>query len=94
MTDHKKLAKVHRLARELGADEIKKSWRKNKKYVVLYDGDWIHFGDNRYDDFLDHTDKERRINYKKRASKIKDKSGRLTYRLKSSPNFWAYNVLW
>ena len=54
----------------------------------------IHFGDNRYEDFTMHKDIARRRRYRARSSKIKDKQGRLTYKLKSSPNFWAFNLLW
>jgi len=83
---------------------FKKSTRKDKKYMVLYDNKWIHFGDINYSQFhdsalglyknMDHNDNKRRIQYKQRASKIKDKSGRLTYLDKSSPNYWAYHYLW
>lgn len=36
---------------------IKKSKRKNKKYVVRDDKRTVHFGDNRYKDFLLMNDK-------------------------------------
>jgi len=35
--------------------EIKKSTRKNKKYMIRYKNKWIHFGDNRYEHYRDST---------------------------------------
>ena len=77
-----------------GADEIEESWVQNKKYAVLYNDKWIHFGDNRYEDYTTHKDPERRQNYKSRASKITNKYGELTYKNKNYANFWAYHLLW
>lgn len=80
------------------------STRKNKKYVVeLKNGKKIHFGDRRYEHYKDrhgdfsmkdHKDKERRDKYLKRASKIKDKNGKLTINNPESPNFYAIRMLW
>lgn len=89
-----KLSKVKNLAFKYGAEDIKQSTRKDKKYMVLYKGKWIHFGQQGYSDFLEHKDPKRRANYRKRAKGIKDGQGRLTYKVKTSPNYWAYNVLW
>jgi len=69
--------------------EIKQSTQKNKKYMVLVNDKWIHFGDSRYEQFrdstplklysyLDHKDKERRKNYLQRAKGIKNKFDALT----------------
>jgi len=75
--------------------DLSYSNRKNKKYMVtLKNGNKIHFGDNRYDDFLTHQDLKRRTLYRKRASKIKDKYGNLTYKDKNSANFWSFHLLW
>ena len=54
----------------------------------------IHFGDDRYEDYLTHLDRKRRTQYRKRASKIKDKNSKLTYKDKNSANFWSYQLLW
>lgn len=89
-----KLEKVRKLAKKYGADEVKFSTRKDKKFMVKYDNKWVHFGQEGYEDFLDHNDRQRRKNYRRRAEGIRDKEGRLTYKLKTSPNFWAVNVLW
>lgn len=84
---------------------FEKSNRKNKKYKVYYNGEWIHFGHAFSEQFrdstglglyshLNHYDKERRRLYRARASKIVDKNGRLTYKNPMSANYWAYNFLW
>lgn len=84
---------------------FEKSNHKNKKYMVLYKGKWIHFGDNRYEQFrdstplklyssLDHLDPIRKKLYLARAKGIRDKEGNLTYLDKNSPNFYAVKYLW
>jgi hypothetical protein len=89
-----KLSIVREKAKKLGATEVKISTRKHKKYDVLYKGEWISYGDNRYQDFLDHKDPKRRANYRRRAGGIRDKEGNLTYKNPYSPNFWSYFTLW
>jgi len=85
--------------------EFKKSTRKNKKYMVKVDDRWIHFGQLPYEHFkdstpqkiysnLNHYDINRLKNYRKRAMAIKNKSGQLTYKLITSPNYWALKYLW
>lgn len=76
-----------------GAKDLRISPNKNKNYVVtLRNGKKIHFGDSRYEDFLTHGDKERRERYRKKASKIRDKEGNLTFRSRNSPNVWSYHL--
>ena len=78
-----------------GARDLQYSNRGDKKYVVtLKNGNKIHFGDRRYEDFLIHKDTERRMQYRKRASKIKNKAGKLTYKDPKYANFWSYHLLW
>lgn len=81
-------------ALSLGAVDLKPSWRKHKKYAVLFDGKWIHFGDSRYDDFRIHKDLDRRERYLKRAYAVRNKEGRLTAYDKDSANYWSINLLW
>jgi hypothetical protein len=84
-----------------------KSKAKNKKYsvFVMIDGKkkLIHFGDTRYQQFkdsigeyknLDHGDETRRKRYLKRAKRIKNKKGELTYKNKNSPNYYSVKFLW
>lgn len=77
---------------------------KNKKYTVeLEDGKKVHFGDIRYEHYkdrvgnlskLDHKDKDRRHSYLARATKIRNKSGKLTVNDYKSPNFYSVRLLW
>ena len=84
-----------RAINRLGAKDLQYSLRMNKKYVVtLKNGKKVHFGDNRYEDFLTHGDLTRRARYRKRASRIRDENGGLTYLNMNSPNHWSYHLLW
>ena len=85
--------------------EFMKSTRKNKKYMVKVDNDWVHFGDTRYEHFFDkvplklyshlnHGDKERKKRYLARAKGIRDKQGKLTANDPKSPNYWSIRWLW
>ena len=63
---------------------------KNKYFVKR-----IGFGLKGYDDWRSGTaTKEQRKSYRARASGIKNKQGQLTYKLKDTKNYWAYNYLW
>ena len=79
---------------KLGGSDLKVSTRKGKKYMVKYQGKYIHFGAKGYEDFTIHKDNDRRANYRKRHATIRLKDGRLAYRVKSQPAFWSYNLLW
>ena len=85
--------------------ELKKSTRKDTKYMVLVSDKWIHFGDKNYQHYedktplglyshLDHHDVERRNRYLKRATKIRDKQGNFTCDDTHSSNFFAIKYLW
>lgn len=89
-----KFDKVKELVLKYGGDDLRVSKRKHKKYDVLYKGKWISYGDNRYQDFLDHQDPKRRANYRNRAGGIRNKKGELTYKIPTSPNYWSYWTLW
>jgi len=82
------------LALSYGASELRPSWHKHKKFAVLYHGHWIHFGDNRYEDFTQHGDEARRAAYRKRHRAILLADGRPAYKVKTSPSFWAYHLIW
>ena len=67
------------------------STRKNKKFMVLNpDNKYVHFGDNRYEDFTQHKDKDRQQKYLNRSSKIKGNWKDNKY----SPNNLSINILW
>ena len=85
----------HRAINIYGTKDLDYSNRKNKKYMVtLKNGNGLHFSDTRYEDFLSHQDWKRRVRYRKRASKIRDKEGELTYKDLNYANFWSYHLLW
>jgi len=47
--------------------EIKKSTRKNKRFVAIFDnGKKVHFGFKGGSTYIDHKDKEKRKNYRAR----------------------------
>ena len=87
------LRKLRKKATILGADSLDYSKRKNYKYVVEYNDKKIHFGSTKTDDYINHHDHVQREKYLKKAKKIKDKDGRLTYKLPFYPNYWSVNLL-
>ena len=78
----------------LGATAVGYSKRAGKKYYVEYDGKIIHFGSDVGQSFLDHKDETIRKAWRARFEKIKNKEGQYVYKLKSSPAYWAYTLLW
>jgi len=77
-----------------------KSNVKNKKYSVFVKDPKtnkivkVNYGHTSYEDFLSHKDPERRKRYLARASKIRDKNGRLTKDDITSPNYHSMRHLW
>ena len=87
--------KLIKNAKNLGAESLDYSSRKNNKYMVkLPGGKKVHFGSPKYEDYTIHKDKERRDKYLSRATKIKNKKGELTYTNPESSNFWSVHLLW
>ena len=75
--------------------DLKRSNRKGKKWMVIHkDGSKVHFGAYGMSDYTIHKDKERRDRYRKRHSKIKLKDGRLAYKVKGTPAFYSYYLIW
>ena len=85
---------LRKRAIRLGATDLRKSKKKGKKWDVIYKGKVISFGNSKYQDYTIHKDKERRDRYRKRHSKIKLKDGRLSYKVKGTPAFFSWNILW
>ena len=82
-------------AKDLGAESLDYSSRKNNKYMVtLPSGKKVHFGSPKYEDYTIHKDKERRDKYLSRVMKIKNKKGELTYTNPESSNYWSIHLLW
>ena len=80
--------------KSLGGSDIKKSDRKHKKLAVKVDDKYIHFGDDRYDDYTKHKDDKRKKNYQARHKAIKTKDGKPAYKDKHKPSCWSMNLLW
>jgi hypothetical protein len=81
-------------ALNLGATAVGYSRRKGKKYYVEYNDKIINFGSSVGSTFLDHKDEQKRSAYKARHEKIKNKNGEYVYKLKESPSYWSYMLLW
>ena len=87
--------KLIKSAKNLGAESLDYSSRKNNKYMVkLPGGKKVHFGSPKYEDYTIHKDKDRRDKYLSRATKIKNKKGELTYTNPESSNYWSVHLLW
>ena len=80
-------------AKILGADSLDYSKRKNYKYVVEYNEKKIHFGSAKTEDYINHHDHVQREKSLKRAKRITDKDGQLTYKLPFYPNYWSVNLI-
>ena len=85
---------LQRKALRLGATELRRSQRAAKKWAVLYEGKFIHFGATGYQDFTEHKDPARRANYRRRHGAIRLKDGRLAHTVPTSPAFWSWELLW
>jgi hypothetical protein len=68
--------------------DIKKSNRKNKKWVAEFDnGDKIHFGDNRFKDFTIGATEKQRESYLARHDKEKNQPANTAGAL-------SFHILW
>ena len=67
-----------------------RSKRPYKKYYVrrLDDNKSIHFGNNRYEDYTQHKDDKRKLNYLIRHQKNED------WLNPNTAGFWAKHLLW
>ena len=83
--------KLQKKAKELGADSLQYSKRKN--YMIEYDDKNIYFGSAKTEDHLTHKDPVRRDKYLSKAKRITDKDGRLTHELPFYPNYWSVILL-
>ncbi len=81
-------------AYSLGATDFGVSKRVNKRFYVVYNNKIINFGSKVGHTYIDHGDKLLKKNWQARHSKIKNKEGQYVYRLKTSPDFWSWHILW
>ena len=89
--------------KKIGKYTYSKSTRPDKKLMTTVNGKVIHFGSSSMEHFKDktgiwkqkdHNDKERRTNYLRRTSGIKNKQGQLTKDIPTSANYHARRILW
>lgn len=78
---------VQKNATRLGLGNVFVSPRKNKKYAIMVNGKWVHFGDSRYADFTGHGDERRRELFRKRNAEWATAN-------KNTAGFLAYHLLW
>jgi hypothetical protein len=78
----------------LGAQDFGISNKKNKRFYVLYNNIYIHFGSSVGNTYIDHKDKNKQKAWFARHSKIKNNKGQSVIKLKSSPLYWSANILW
>lgn len=68
--------------------------RHKYQFVSPDTGRLVKFGAVGYSDFLEHHDRERRANYRRRHAAILNRSGEPAYRHKYSPAWASYYILW
>ena len=86
--------KLEQKALKLGASKLGISNRFNKRFYVIYNNKYIHFGSKNGNTYIDHHDDEIRKNWIARHSKIKNYKGEYVITLKDSPSYWSKNLLW
>ena len=70
---------------------IKKSTRKDKKFMIVMGQNMVHhFGQAGYDDYTTHNDQKRKDSYISRMSVNQDWSKEGIH----SAGFWAKHILW
>jgi hypothetical protein len=81
-----------------GATKFGVSTKGNSKYFVIYKGKTIHFGSRFNFDSTwesDEVQRERKIKqYKARHGKILLKDGRPAYKVKGTPAYFSWHLLW
>ena len=85
---------MEKRAEKYGASDLGISRAKGKRLYVIYQGKRINFGSKTGSTFLDHGDNKKRHAWQQRHSKIKNKQGEYVYKLKTSPSFWSWHLLW
>ena len=86
--------KLEQKAFKLGASHFGISNRINKRFYVIYNNKYIHFGSKNGNTYIDHHDDEIKKNWIARHSKIKNSKGEYVIKNKESPSYWFKNLLW
>jgi hypothetical protein len=94
----RKLAVVQKIAKDKGIDgEITESKAKGKRFAIKVAGKTTNFGSwpfKKDGAFIDHKDEKLRDAWRARHSKILLKDGSPAYKSKTSPDYFAWNLLW
>lgn len=85
---------LYNKALSLGASDFGISNRKDKRFYVVFNGKPIHFGSKTGNTYIDHHDEKIRNAWKARHSRIINAYGIPFYKIKSSPEYWSWNILW
>jgi len=89
-----KMSDLYEKALNFGATDFGKSNRKGKRFYVIYRGKIIHFGSKTGSTFIDHQDELIKKNWRARHKKIIRSDGIPFYKIRSSPEYWSWRILW
>ena len=90
----KDLKLLFKKAKSYGATDFGLSETKDKRFYVIYNNKTINFGAKNGSTYFDHKDLNKRMNWRKRHSKIVDKDDDPVYLNKMSPEFWNWHLTW
>jgi len=85
---------LYKKAISLGATDLGFSDRRDKRFYVIYGNKIIHFGSKNGKTYIDHHDEAKRTAWRSRHSKIVNSEGIPFYTIKTSPEFWNWNLTW
>ena len=88
------LIDLYNKAIKLGATNFGISKVKGKRFYVIYKGKIINFGSKIGYTYIDHKNDILKTNWRARHSKIINNDGIPFYKIKTSPAYWSWNILW
>lgn len=74
--------------------EVKKSTRQHKKYMAKVGNEWIHFGDNRYEQFYDKIGLYYKMNHNDETRKKLYHARHGVNHIEGTPGWFSFNALW
>ena len=92
--NHSPMSTLRAKAIKLGATEFGHSHVRGKRFYVIYRGHRINFGAANGSTYVDHEDQHKRAAWYARHSNIKLRDGRFAYRVRESPSYWSWHLLW
>lgn len=90
------IKKLNEKSEELGLDVlIKNSNTKNKRFAAILDnGRIVNFGSIHGFTYFDGASESKKKAYQSRHSKIKNKNGEYVYKIRNSPSYLSWHLLW